>query len=143
MNTAVGCSGLLGSSTPGSLVVVGERVMVTTTMVSSGGDSNNPIEDFASGPQHLVGRTDHMTSTRPNDGRIDRFGIFVLGMYNQYHRAGATEGDNNARLYRLNAQTLQWQDILRYRLRVSKCICFSGDGGTTYFGDTPTRRICF
>ncbi|KAL7527985.1 hypothetical protein ACHAXR_004682 [Thalassiosira sp. AJA248-18] len=112
--------------------------MLTTTMISSGG----PISDFSTGPRPLVDRPDHMTATRPNDGRIDRYGNFVLGMYNQYHRAGATEGSNNAGLYRLNAQTLLWQEILQeYKFRVSNCICFSGDGKTMYFGDTPTRRV--
>lgn len=141
MNTAVGCIGLLGDSTPGSLVVAGESAMLTCSMVSSGGDPNSPIADFASGPQYLVDRPDHMTATRPNDGRIDRFGNFVLGMYNQYHRAGATEGDNNAGLYRLNSQTLKWEEILQYKFRVSNCICFSGDGKIMYFGDTPTRCV--
>jgi sugar lactone lactonase YvrE len=64
-------------------------------------------------------------------------------MYNQYHRAGATEGANNAGLYRLNARTLQWEMILHesYKFRVSNCICFSGDGTKMYFGDTPTRKV--
>jgi len=81
------------------------------------------------------------TTTRPNDGRVDRFGNFVVGMYNQYHRSGASEGENNAGLYRLNSQTLEWQEILDYKFRVSNCICFSGDGKTMYFGDTPTRCV--
>jgi len=138
MGTAVGCIGLLGDS---ALVVAGESAMLTTSMVSLGNDPTQPIADFASGPQPLVDRPDHMTSTRPNDGRIDRYGNFVLGMYNQYHRAGATEGSNNAGLYRLNARTLMWDNILPYKFRVSNCICFSGDGNTMYFGDTPTRRV--
>ena len=63
-------------------------------------------------------------------------------MYNQYHRSGATEGANNAGLYRLNSRTLQWEDLLlEYKFRVSNCICFSGDGQTMYFGDTPTRCV--
>ena len=130
------CIGLLKSDTPCSLVIAGESAMLTSSMV---GDPR--IADFALGPNFLVDRPDHMTATRPNDGRIDRFGNFVLGMYNQYHRAGATEGDNNAALCRLNSQTLQWEEILHYKFRVSNCICFSGDGKTMYFGDTPTRCV--
>lgn len=138
MNTAVGCIGLLGGgSAPGSLVVAGESAMLTTSMIGS------PISDFHSGPSYLTDRPDHMSATRPNDGRIDRYGNFVVGMYNQYHRAGATEGDNNAGLFRLSASTLQWEEILspEFRFRVSNCICFSGDGSTMYFGDTPTRKV--
>lgn len=58
-----------------------------------------------------------------------------------YHRAGPTAGENNAGLFRLNSQTLQWEEILDYRFRVSNCICFSPDGNTMYFGDTPTRTV--
>ena len=35
-------------------------------------------------------------TTRLNDGRVDRSGNFVVGMYNLYHRAGASGGDDNA-----------------------------------------------
>mmetsp|Transcript_14104 Transcript_14104/g.29674 ORF Transcript_14104/g.29674 Transcript_14104/m.29674 type:complete len:787 (+) Transcript_14104:228-2588(+) len=141
MNTAVGCIGLLRSNAPGSIIIAGESAMMTTSMVSTGGNPNNPIADFESGPSFLCHRPDHMTTTRPNDGRVDRFGNFVVGMYNQYHRSGASEGENNAGLYRLNSQTLEWQEILDYKFRVSNCICFSGDGKTMYFGDTPTRCV--
>lgn len=54
--------------------------MITNIMVSSGNDPTNPIIDFASGPKPLVDRPDHMTATCPNDGRIDRYGNFDLGM---------------------------------------------------------------
>lgn len=58
-----------------------------------------------------------------------------------YCRAGPTAGENNAGLFRLDSQTLQWEEILDYRFRVSNCICFSPDGRTMYFGDTPTRTV--
>ena len=148
MNTAVGCIGLRARIS-NALVIAGESAILATTMASSttedgGGGATSPIlSDFASGPRFLAHRPDHMSTTRPNDGRVDRFGNFVVGMYNQYHRAGATEGANNAGLYRLNARNLQWEEILSktYRFRVSNCICFSGDGSKMYFGDTPTRKV--
>ncbi|KAL3806501.1 hypothetical protein ACHAXA_002810 [Cyclostephanos tholiformis] len=128
MNTAIGCVGLVGQSN--SVVVAGESGILLCNF------------DLASDPTHLVHRPDHGSTTRPNDGRVDRYGNLVLGMYNQYHRAGATEGENNAGLYRLSSRTLEWEEILLdYRFRVSNCICFSGDGRTMYFGDTPTRRV--
>jgi len=127
MNTAVGCIGLVGQSN--SLVIAGESGILLCNL------------DLASEPTHLVHRPDHLTTTRPNDGRVDRDGNLVVGMYNQYHRAGATEGSNNAGLFRLSASSLEWEEILDYRFRVSNCICFSGDGRTMYFGDTPSRRV--
>lgn len=140
MNTAVGCIGLR-SRIDHALVIAAESAILTTTMASSA--ANGILSDFASGPRFLAHRPDHMSTTRPNDGRVDRYGNFVVGMYNQYHRAGATEGANNAGLYRLNARTLQWEMILdeSYKFRVSNCICFSGDGTKMYFGDTPTRKV--
>ena len=94
--------------------------MLTTSMISAGGNPTNPIADFATGPSILCDRPDHMTTTRPNDGRVDRFGNMVVGMYNQYHRSGPTEGENNAGLYRLNGQTLEWTEILDY----SECLYY-------------------
>ncbi len=128
MNTAVGCVGLVGQSN--AVVVAGESGIMLCDF------------DLAAEPTHLVHRPDYGSTTRPNDGRVDRYGNLVLGMYNQYHRAGATEGANNAGLYRLSSATLEWEEILLdYRFRVSNCICFSGDGRTMYFSDTPTRRV--
>ncbi|GMI49814.1 hypothetical protein ScalyP_jg9674 [Parmales sp. scaly parma] len=37
-------------------------------------------------------------NTRPNDGRVDREGRMVMGMYNNYHRAGSSAGDDCAEL---------------------------------------------
>ena len=86
MNTAVGCVGLLKSSTPGSIIIAAESGILTTSMISPEGDPIRAMPDFASGPSVLCDRPDHMSTTRPNDGRVDRFGNFVVGMYNQYHR---------------------------------------------------------
>jgi sugar lactone lactonase YvrE len=82
IKSAVGCVGLLQSSTPGSIIIAAESAILTTSMITPGGS----IPDFASGPSFFCDRPDHMSTTRPNDGRIDRFGNFVVGMYNQYHR---------------------------------------------------------
>lgn len=86
VKSAVGCVGLLKSSTPGSLIIAAETAILTTSMITPGEDPNIPMPDFHAGPAILCDRPDHMSTTRPNDGRIDRFGNFVVGMYNQYHR---------------------------------------------------------
>ena len=78
--------------------------------------------------------------TRPNDGRVDREGRMVMGMYNNYHRAGASQGEDNSGLYRFGAD-FEYEELLDYKFRVSNCCCFPADGRTVYFADTPTRKI--
>lgn len=70
--------------------------------------------------------------------RCDKEGNFVIGSYNNNHRG---DGADLGGLYRLNGQTKALTEILDYRFRCSNCICFSPDGQTMYFCDTPTRRI--
>lgn len=79
--------------------------------------------------------------TRPNDGRVDREGRMVMGQYNNYHRSGASEGAENAGLYRFASQDDAFEELLDYRFRVSNCCCFPEDGRTLYFADTPTRTV--
>lgn len=133
MDTTLGCV-VLQAGAPGSVVLGGERAILQLDMSPS-------TIDFASGPSVLCERPDRASTTRPNDGRVDRQGRFVLGMYNNYHRVGASAGENNAGLFRLDAATMQYEEILDYRFRVSNCICFTGDGETMFFCDTPTRKV--
>jgi len=88
----------------------------------------------------LSARPEQLENTRPNDGRVDRQGRFVFGMYNNYHREGVSAGENNAGIYRLNSK-LEVEQLLDYKYRVSNCICFPADGKTMYFCDTPTRKV--
>eukprot|EP00958_Prasinococcus_capsulatus_P004326 scaffold401_cov399-Prasinococcus_capsulatus_cf.AAC.10 len=74
--------------------------------------------------------------TRANDGRCDRNGRFVIGSYNNLHRKN---GKDIGGLYRLEGTELE--EILDYRFRCSNGSCWSPDGKTMYFCDTPTRRI--
>ena len=130
--TTIGCIAL-GEGAAGSLIIGGERAFLSTRMAPG-------MTDFASGPEILCERPEQTQTTRPNDGRVDREGRLVFGMYNNYHRAGSSEGENNAGLYRLNAN-LEMENILDYRYRVSNCLSFSPDGRTVYFCDTPTRKV--
>ena len=74
-----------------------------------------------------------LSSTRLNDGRCDRQGRFVFGGYDEVDRKAVSA------VYRLDT------DLTVHRLipgvAVANSICFSPDGGTMYFADTPTRRI--
>merc|ERR1712232_815431 len=129
----LGCVALKESDAKGSIVLAGERAFLDITMSSN---SN----DFASSGHVLCERPEQIETTRPNDGRVDRQGRFVFGMYNNYHRAGASAGENNAGLYRLN-EKLEVESLLDYKYRVSNCICFPKEGNVMYFCDTPTRKV--
>ena len=133
LGTMIGCIALQESREIGSLVVAGERAFLQMNM------SHN-TKDFASGAKILCERPEQTLATRPNDGRVDRQGRLVFGMYNNYHRAGASAGENNAGLYRLNSK-LEVESLLDYKYRVSNCICFPRDGNIVYFCDTPTRKV--
>ncbi len=134
MGTMLGCVALQeNDEEEGALVLAGERAFLSMNMSSN-------TKDFATGAKILCERPEQTEATRPNDGRVDRQGRFVFGMYNNYHRDGASAGENNAGLYRLNSD-LEIESLLDYKYRVSNCICFPADGKTMFFCDTPTRKL--
>lgn len=129
------------SSQSGSVVVAGERAFLRLDMSAESTDD-------ASGLKTLCDRPEKTDVTRPNDGRVDRQGRLVFGMYNNYHRTpvGPENGANICGLYRLTEQldieSIWPTDGSLPKYRVSNCICFSpGSGETMYFCDTPTRKI--
>lgn len=71
--------------------------------------------------------------TRINDGRCDRQGRFVFGMF---HRAGAATGH----FYRVDAD-LRIERLPLPPVAVANSIAFSPDGATLYCTDSPTRTI--
>ena len=77
-------------------------------------------------------------NTRPNDGKCDRQGNFIIGSYNNNHREDKL---NIAGLWRLNAKDSSLTEILDYRFRCSNTIAFSPNGDEMYFCDTPTKAI--
>ena len=148
IGTDLGCVAILNDESgtmetnSGSIVVAGERAFLRLTM------SDTSSNDFATGPTILCPRPEQTDVTRPNDGRVDRQGRLVFGMYNNYHRSpvAGTAGANICGLYRLNAQceieSLLPNDGELPKYRVSNCICFSPElGEIMYFCDTPTRKI--
>jgi triosephosphate isomerase (TIM) len=145
VGTDLGCVAILHDerlpSQAGSVVVAGERVFLRLDMSA---DST----DDANGPTTLCDRPEKTDVTRPNDGRVDRQGRLVFGMYNNYHRTPVepVDGANICGLYRLTEsleiESLWPDDGSLPKYRVSNCICFSpGVGETMYFCDTPTRKI--
>lgn len=76
----------------------------------------------------------HLPGTRINDGRCDREGRFVFGMF-QAHAGGAAGG-----FYRVGPNL----DVQRLPLPpalVANSLCFSPDGRLMYFTDSPTQVI--
>merc|ERR1719199_2452334 len=94
--------------------------------------------DLETGAVSVLAEFEDGRNTRPNDGRVDKEGNFVIGSYNKNHRGDAKEIGG---LWRLEAGTGRLTEILDYTFRCSNATCFSPDGRTMFFCDTPTRRI--
>ena len=73
-------------------------------------------------------------STRINDGRCDRQGRFVFGTFNPAEKAIGG-------FWRVHPD-LSIERLPLPAAAVGNSICFSPDGGTMYYTDTPTRIIC-
>jgi sugar lactone lactonase YvrE len=71
-------------------------------------------------------------ATRSNDGRADRRGGFWIGTMGRHAQRGA------GALYRFHRGELV---KLVGGITIPNAICFSRDGRTAYFADSPTRRI--
>ena len=74
--------------------------------------------------------------TRLNDGRCDRQGNFVFGTFNE-----AEPRLPIGSFYRLNAAGLRLERLDLPLVAIANSICFSPDGTTMYYCDSPTRAI--
>ena len=72
--------------------------------------------------------------TRINDGRTDRAGHYVFGTYNE-----AEDGATGSFYRYSSSHGLRRLDV--DGVTISNSICFSLDGRTMYFCDSPRRRI--
>jgi L-arabinonolactonase len=84
--------------------------------------------------RHLEAVEPDLPTTRINDGRTDRSGAFVFGTFNVGH------AEPIGSLY----QYTRTHGLRRLDVGSVTCansICFSADGGTMFFADSPTRRI--
>ncbi|AEK61144.1 SMP-30/gluconolactonase/LRE family protein [Collimonas fungivorans] len=76
-----------------------------------------------------------MPHTRLNDGRCDRFGRFVFGTKND-----APGLARCCSFYRLNTD-LTLERLALPMVAISNSICFSPDGRTMYYCDSPSKTI--
>ncbi len=72
--------------------------------------------------------------TRINDGRTDRAGNFVFGTMSEDHTARIGSFYQYSSRHALRRLDLD-------HVTIANSICFSPDGGTMYFCDSPRRRI--
>lgn len=93
--------------------------------------------DLASRTPHWLHRPEEgKTGRRFNDGRVDRQGRFWVGtMVEDAAKAGPVQGA----LYCLDLDGALSTHL--HAIRISNSICWSPDGGTFYFADTPARTI--
>lgn len=73
-------------------------------------------------------------NTRLNDGRTDRQGNFVVGGMNE------VTGEANSSVIRVNSDLSVTP--LHSGISCANSICFSADGTTMYFADSPDRELC-
>jgi L-arabinonolactonase len=80
----------------------------------------------------------HIAGTRFNDGRVDRQGRFWSGTMVESEGRAADGRPLRGSLYRIagSEQRRVFGDI-----RISNSLCFSPDGSTLYFADSPRRQI--
>jgi L-arabinonolactonase len=85
---------------------------------------------------HICEVEPHLPTTRLNDGRVDRQGRFVFGMFNQASDPKHPIGG----FYRLN-HDLGVERLPLGDVAIANSICFSPDGRTMYYADSATREI--
>lgn len=95
------------------------------------GDIDSPGDRLPVTPLVAVERD---LPTRVNDGRTDRAGHFVFGTMSEDHKARIGSFYQYSRRDGLRRLDLD-------RVTIANSICFSPDGGTMYFCDSPQRRI--
>ena len=96
--------------------------------------------DFSTGTVTPIVTIEPALSTRLNDGRCDRAGNFVFGTFNEVQGAGQARLPIG-RLYRLNAHDLSLETLALKQVAIANSICFSPDGATMYYADSPDKAI--
>jgi len=91
--------------------------------------------DFSTGAVTPICQVEAGLPTRLNDGRCDRQGRFVFGTFNPQEPRERIGG-----YYRLG-HDLQLERLPLGHCAIANSICFSPDGATMYFTDSPDRVI--
>jgi len=90
--------------------------------------------DLATREEQFIGRFEpDNDATRVNDGRTDRQGRFIVGGMNE------VDGSANSSVYRVDADLSVTKII--HGVACANSTCFSPDGKTMFFADTPDNEI--
>ena len=93
--------------------------------------------EFSSGKVERICEVEpELAGTRINDGRCDRQGRFVFGMFNQDSDPREAIGS----FYRLN-RDLSLERLPLGKVAIANSICFSPDGITMYYCDSQAKVI--
>jgi L-arabinonolactonase len=92
--------------------------------------------DFSSGELTPIAQVEPALPTRLNDGRCDRNGNFVFGTLHEGEPKAAVGA-----FYRLNAADLSLERLALRPVAIANSICFSLDGATMYYCDSPEQTI--
>lgn len=95
--------------------------------------------DFSTGQVTTITQVEATLPTRLNDGRCDRFGNFVFGTLNEEEREEPKAAIGA--FYRLNAADLSLERLALRPVAIANSICFSLDGATMYYCDSPEQTI--
>ena len=96
--------------------------------------------EFSTGAITPIVTVEAGVSTRLNDGRCDRQGNFVFGTFNEVQLDGQPRAALGA-YYRLNAADLSLETLPLKHCAIANSICFSPDGATLYYCDSPDKAI--
>lgn len=91
--------------------------------------------DFSTGEATTICEIEPGLTTRMNDGRCDRQGRFVFGTFNEVEPRAAIGS-----FYRLGVD-LVLERLPLAHVAIANSICFSPDGTTMYYCDSPDRAI--
>jgi len=115
----------------GEYVSAAGWVSETELLIAS--ETSLSLFSIASGARQEVAALEaDIPGTRSNDGRADPWGGFWIGTMGKDHAQGAGS------IYRFYKGELR---RLFADITISNAICFSPDGSTAYFADTPKRQI--
>lgn len=92
--------------------------------------------DFSTGAITPIMDIEAALTTRLNDGRCDRNGNFVFGTFNEVEPRLPIGS-----IYRLNAADLSLERLALKHVAIANSICFSPDGLTMYYADSPDKAI--
>ena len=96
------------------------------------------LVDRQSGNRQWRYRLPHSDGVRLNDGRVDRQGRFWVGSLMDNEGSHLTDG-MSGELYRFDPDGRVTTHL--DSIRISNSLCWSPDGKTLYFADTPEREI--